>query len=172
MILVVGPGRCGTSTVARILHEDLGVHMGNSFREPDEQNPYGYYEDVAFRNLNAGFLEGTVPFPQFVDRLHTLITSRRGRPWGVKDPRLCYLAPYYLAACPERTTIIRCRRPAGEVARSMSRCYGWTDREALEETQRRDYLLDLLDWRPLLDVLFYEPRSDDSVRAELQEHLR
>ena len=44
MIIVTGVGRCGTSTVARILHE-RGICMGHIFQQPDSGNPLGYFED-------------------------------------------------------------------------------------------------------------------------------
>ena len=54
MILVVGPGRCGTSAVAGRLC-DLGVFMCSTV-ESDETNPDGYFEDVEF-NAAAYFVD-------------------------------------------------------------------------------------------------------------------
>jgi hypothetical protein len=57
-ILVVGTGRCGTSTVARVLHEQLGVCMGSRFREADANNPRGFYEDLDALEANQRLLAG------------------------------------------------------------------------------------------------------------------
>ena len=52
IVLVFGTGRSGTSTVARLLHEECKVHMGDSWvRQPDNFNPKGYYEDHGFGKL-------------------------------------------------------------------------------------------------------------------------
>jgi hypothetical protein len=54
-IIVVGTGRSGTSTVSRILHENLGVCMGHFLRH---HKHHDYYEDLLAHSLNrmlAGF---------------------------------------------------------------------------------------------------------------------
>ena len=48
--LVVGTGRSGTSTVARVMHEKLGISMGNEFVPSNEFNEKGYYEDVVLQS--------------------------------------------------------------------------------------------------------------------------
>lgn len=50
MIFVVGTGRSGTSTVARILHFDDICCMGHKFPKANEYNPRGYYEDYHTRH--------------------------------------------------------------------------------------------------------------------------
>ena len=170
MILVVGPGRCGTSTVARLLHERLGVNMGTTFRDPDTTNPQGFYEDLSFRDLNADLLDGRVPFPQWHTRTTNMIRVRNGRRWGVKDPRLCYVLPFYLDTC-EEAIVIRCQRPAAQVALSMARRYGWSVDEARAETDRRERLLDLVN-HSMHNINFTERRIEDEVVGELETILK
>ena len=44
-IIVLGSGRSGTSTVARLCHTRIGVCMGHVLKQGDPLNPNGYYED-------------------------------------------------------------------------------------------------------------------------------
>ena len=48
IVLVIGPGRCGSSKMAELLHNKCNVNMGEQWvRPPDNFNPNGYYEDYA-----------------------------------------------------------------------------------------------------------------------------
>lgn len=49
MIFVVGTGRCGSSTLARVLHQSGVCCMGHTFLPPDQRNPQGYWEDRFIR---------------------------------------------------------------------------------------------------------------------------
>lgn len=96
-VAVVGPPRSGTSAVAGLLHQ-MGVHMGDEFLPANVHNPKGFYEDLAFVDLNARVLGG-VEDPQIEPRWspsareqHTFLVRERAARhdlWGVKDPRLC-----------------------------------------------------------------------------------
>ena len=55
-VLVTGPGRCGSSTVARILHENIGICMGHYLRTGDEQNPKGSYEECRMNIKDFHFI--------------------------------------------------------------------------------------------------------------------
>ena len=100
-VIVLGMHRSGTSMVAHILHE-LGVWMGERFREPDQHNPGGYWEDLDWRDLNkiiindAGGTWWKPPRTGDVLRaamhLHQdiadVVEARLDKPlWGFKDPR-------------------------------------------------------------------------------------
>jgi hypothetical protein len=137
--LVLGPGRSGTSFIAKTLHEN-GVVMGERFRPPDKKNPDGYYEDLDFKELNESLLANKLPFSGWQYQVCELVDSKSGD-WGVKDPRLCYLLGYYLDIIPSACAL-RAHRPIHEVALSMNRCYGWPIAEALSEAARREALLD------------------------------
>ncbi|GAA5316972.1 MAG: sulfotransferase family protein [Candidatus Pelagadaptatus aseana] len=50
-VLVVGPGRSGTSTVSGVLSR-LGVDFGSDLIAADYSNPKGYFESASFLRLN------------------------------------------------------------------------------------------------------------------------
>jgi len=85
-IIVVGPGRCGTSAVAGILHY-LGVFMGEGFVLADENNPYGHWEDKEFHDLNDALSTRRISSSQWNYWVGQLIQKRRALqiPWGWKD---------------------------------------------------------------------------------------
>lgn len=165
MILVVGPGRCGSSAIARVLHERMGVSMGKAFSKPDDHNPLGYFEDLEFKFINQGFLSGRLNFPDFWSRLASLV-QQRGDPWGLKDPRLCYLIPFYLSLIPD-AKVIRCRRSLDEIKASMNRCYGWTG----EEADKRERMLDRIN-HPMIDFDMSEHLSDEQIKERLCHALK
>lgn len=139
MICVVGPGRCGTSTVARWFFE-LGVFMGYDFVPGNESNPSGHFEDVDFRNLNQRFLGGRITLPQWNDGFRFLVSQRNAayHPWGFKDPRtadlIAHIAPWLGDGC----VYIRVQRNLDEVVASMARWYNWTEDQAREIATRRE----------------------------------
>ncbi|UCC32020.1 MAG: hypothetical protein JSU86_07020 [Phycisphaerales bacterium] len=141
-IIVVGPGRCGSSTVAGMLR-DMGVDMGQRFRPADEQNPNGYWEDLDFRDLNQRFLDGHISRLDFTTQLCQLGMDRRRRlhPWGFKDPRIADLIEPYLALFP-RALFVRCKRPIEDVISSHRRCYAWEEEYARHRLLQREAKLD------------------------------
>jgi hypothetical protein len=142
MILVVGPGRCGSSAVARILHEEMGVFMGERFRPPDDENPQGFYEDLDFKELNDSHMRGKVTFPEFKARLFRLIGLRdeNHNLWGVKDPRLCYFLGPYLSMA-QNAVIVRCMRNHENIVASMVSIYGWTEDNSRRLLHEREMLV-------------------------------
>lgn len=140
-IMVMGPGRCGSSSVARILHTRLGVAMGTSFAPADRHNPGGYYEDLDFVFPNKFFLDGRLTYPEWRKMVLPALDSRTG-PWGFKDPRLAYLGGLYFGFC--RWRVVRVCRELSAVVASMQRCYGWDEKEATIETRQRERHIDNL----------------------------
>lgn len=85
--------------------------MGARFREADEYNPDGYYEDLDWRDLNKAIFaetEGTWYQPPSATailgvsdllrkEIETLTRRKQaesnGKLWGIKDPRLCLTIP-------------------------------------------------------------------------------
>jgi hypothetical protein len=146
-LIVVGPGRCGTSAVAGVLRY-LGVFMGHEFIEPDASNPYGHWEDREFFALNSAFLSGA-PASTWKGRAKALIESRYqlAVPWGWKDPRTCDVLQHYLSLL-RKPRFIRCRRAPEEIHASIMNAYGgvesngWTWESAERLQQQRDQVLD------------------------------
>lgn len=164
--LVVGPGRSGTSTVARVLHELLGVHMGDTFRAPDETNPRGFFEDLWYKDNNEAWISGRLDTGQWRTSFARLLVSRRsqGAPWGLKDPRTAHVLGL-VEPFVQFSRVIRCRRPRAQVVESMRRCYGWRESVAGELVDERECALDEL--APLLEVDMGAHPSDEDLVALL-----
>ena len=126
-IVVVGTGRCGTSTVAKWLtHFD--VSMGLRFS--NEMNPGlepGFWEDLDFKELNQSRPEiGPIEFQQ---KLHSLIEEKRKRSrWGIKDPRIAnpLVFSHYLDLLP-KALYVHCFRPIDDCADSWVRSWPGQD---------------------------------------------
>ena len=173
-ILVVGSGRCGTSTVARLLHEEFDVCMGKRFRESDEYNKKGYYEDLELKNANQFLIAGQITFEAwFTSVENELLKSwRKDTVWGFKDPRLCTLGGFYLAMISPPRMIIRCKREEKQVAASMVRCYDWPLHDALGIVRQRELMLDnLLVEEKYHPIFFNEPKTDEAVKKEIESIL-
>lgn len=82
-IIVVGPARSGTSLTAGVLHH-LGVNMGNKsvWREADDANETGYFENSDFVNANISIIER-----EEVPDLESIVNKHKDDLWGAKDPR-------------------------------------------------------------------------------------
>lgn len=168
-IFVLGPGRCGTSTVARILHEKCGVSMGRWLTPTDANNPNGYYEDMGFKTFNEYAVTGRMNMTSWSSTVRALTGQRikAGVPWGIKDPRMCGLMIEYLIMCPD-AVLVRCQRPMRDVAKSMCRCYGWKDAE--EEVHKRERMLDgATKGRNVHWIDFAKQRADSELERELKE---
>ncbi|MGA9334836.1 MAG: glycosyltransferase [Rudaea sp.] len=138
-ILLLGMHRSGTSAVARTLGM-MGAYLG----EPEDllpahaqDNPTGYWERVELNAAHDRFLQAngfswdriaTYDSRVFADesgdalsaQLHTVIgrLDASGRPWLVKDPRLCLLLPHWQAQLETSACIVVVRDPR-EIAASM-----------------------------------------------------
>lgn len=137
MILVAGTGRCGSSAVAKFLHEN-GINMGPALVPGNESNPDGHYEDVDFRNLNQWRIDGKIT-PQSWRRGIEYLASIRDEPWGFKDPRSAHFIAEYLNLKPQ---VIRVRRDLCRCIESCVRWYGWPREQAAELMKFREDMLD------------------------------
>lgn len=159
-VIVTGPGRSGTSAVARVLHES-GLRMGQRFVEPSEVNPDGFYEDWDVLLLNeqlmrdAGMLQRWQPerWPRRATMLAaarryrgdmTALVAQAGDGW--KDPRFSITLEAWLPLLPSKPKVIVCLRSPEAFAESVVRVYGLVDRAAAERQWARHY-------RRLLDVI-------------------
>jgi hypothetical protein len=132
-VVVVSIGRSGTSLIARILHEVLGVDFGaESDHIPRNfNNPDGYFENATFLAFNDRVLQaanGWVLSPPPINYIDLLPKATRAEliaeakslldqyaadkpSFGWKDPRLSFTLPIWRAACREITPIIAFRKP-------------------------------------------------------------
>ena len=146
--VVLGMHRSGTSAVAGCLQR-LGVDLGPRLMPATEDNPRGYYEHIDLVNLHDRLLlalgrawDDTFPFPPDWWRDDALIGRyrdealgllRRDFPtaalWGLKDPRLCRLLPWWEGLWREAGSaplfLLVCR-PPGEVAASLAKREGFS----------------------------------------------
>jgi len=173
-IIVVGPGRCGTSCVAGVLHH-LGVFMGARLVGAHPSNPYGHWEDCDFLGPNAALVDRKMTTQEWEKKVLALIESRRklGIPWGWKDPRTCLLLGRYLEFF-DAPKFIRCVRCPGEIEASMVRAYGhcgWTPQAARAVRVRREEELDAyLPWYQTLTIDFNDLRRhrESTLRRMMQ----
>ncbi len=128
-VLVAGFHRSGTSAVARALHT-AGLHLGDELLGAEAANPYGHFEDVdviaahdaALARAGLTWKSWADPRPaadgELRDWIEALVRrrGRSGRPWAIKDPRLCLFLGEWLAASPSAKVIVVFRRPADAVA--------------------------------------------------------
>jgi hypothetical protein len=141
--MVLGTGRSGTSEVAEILHEELGVHMGSAFHMPDEFNPRGYYEDreaqaehLAFYMAYLDEISDKKAWDIWLKRFDTFLAKKQ-EPWGLKDPGVVdipRLAEQYFHLNPR---YIICERDREDTIGSLMRFKKITRPEAEEIMDRR-----------------------------------
>ena len=132
-VAVVSIGRSGTSLIARILDEVLGVDFGDEADHipRNHNNPDGYFENAEFLAFNDRVLQaagGWVLSPPPLDYMQKMAASTRdalvseatgllnkyaeNKPtFGWKDPRLSFTLPIWQAACPTLTPVIAFRKP-------------------------------------------------------------
>jgi hypothetical protein len=163
-IIVVGPGRCGTSCVAGVLAR-LGVFMGSRFVPANASNPHGHWEDWEILAHNTAILERRVSIEQWRTDIAQLMRDRLGRgvPWGWKDPSTCDLLWEYLGFF-HYPKFVRCRRSLKDIESSLVRAYssyGMTPAGAQEMRSRRERELDrYLPWYPSLTIDFDDLKRD------------
>ncbi len=143
-IAVLGPGRCGTSTVARGLIS-LGVPFGDRLKPAARKNPRGFFEDLDLLDINYrvheslglrrnGSSVACIPADAWddddlhalVDRAAQLIRRRfGGHPaWGCKIGGMMRVMPFWErvfdAAGQDVAYVLAIRHPAS-VARSRAK---------------------------------------------------
>lgn len=173
-IIVVGPGRCGTSCVAGVLHH-LGVFMGERLLGAHPTNPHGHWEDCEFLDLNVALLRQGLTRLQWAEGIQQLVEKRRARgiPWGWKDPRTCDLLRNYLEFFND-PKFVRCVRDPALIEASVVKAYGgngWTPADAHAMRVRRERELDrYLPWYKTLEVDFEQLRAnrEETVRSLLK----
>lgn len=168
MIIVLGPGRCGTSTIARLLHNSVGVTMGTRFRGPDKSNPKGFFEDLDFHDLNHAVLSNQMGVDNFEQRIDNLVRSRTGL-YGIKDPRICHLWQTYGKYT---ARYIVCTRRPQLIVKSMMTNYGWSEAECKQVILTRlNGIGLLLEGRDALRIDFSYSRNETELIHLLQRYL-
>ena len=114
-IVVLGMHRSGTSLIASLLHNALGVKMGERFWGNDPYHKHPNLEDLDFVQLNAQLLrsaggQGNIAWREpptraailalgesvvIQERIRSLVERKQHGLWGFKDPRSCLTAPLY-----------------------------------------------------------------------------
>lgn len=169
MILVLGTGRSGTSTVARLLHTELGVSMGTRFRDPDSANPKGYYEDLDFQEMHVNTIWDYDRRASLVDYLFEI---RKGL-WGFKDPRTPYFWRIYREHIGRDTKIIIATRAVHQIVISLRKNYGWSEKDSLNIIrERREGIVQLTQGYDHLTIDFTDRRSDSEVTRILTNYVR
>jgi spore maturation protein CgeB/GT2 family glycosyltransferase len=143
-ILVLGMHRSGTSMVARLLNM-MGAYFApeGSSTGANQENPKGFWERRDVRNLNDMLLHSAgadwhrlsdfrlekIPaatLTQFKTEAEKIILAMDAhRPWFLKEPRFCLLAPLWLDQLEFPACVIVYRSPI-EVARSLEMRNGFS----------------------------------------------
>ena len=168
-ILVVGTGRSGTSTVARILHEHFKVHMGDEFVPASNNNPRGPYEEKEINAYSAAARTGEVNGDKYVAALVVIGDKYRKRcvPWGIKDPRIADFTSIWDKVFWD-ARYIWCQRDRQQTINSLKRCYGQSDEYAAEFADNRTRNLQaFFSDRDHLAIDFSEQRTDEWVIEQL-----
>lgn len=177
-VIVVGTGRSGTSSVARILHERLGVCMGHHLKM---QHPGGAYEDYLAHGLNrmvaANVLSAT-EWLRVMSECHGKCES-----WGAKDPWFFYWTPEQLRFL-SPVLVVRTWRSREEVTVSWLEMRRRCDSKEPPSEMRKHFEL-LYDDRELrakaleqqngLDVMtikFDRLLSDDEIASQISERMK
>jgi hypothetical protein len=174
IILVLGTGRSGTSTVARILHEDFKVFMGGIWsRQADQFNLDGYYEDFEFGKLIDVMVskkKTEIQYAEAEEQLMQLISMRckNNRHWGIKANTLVWFLPYLLSKLPEDPCIIRTFRPTAPTAMSFHKVFNEPLKQCCAEVAIRNHMLDQLQVHiPMHEIDFSERKTDEQIQQEL-----
>jgi len=179
-VIVLGMHRSGTSAFTRVLNL-LGVELGANLLPAAEDNETGFWEHRDLVLVNEAVLQSLgsrwddarpiardrfagAAFEPLKRRALAILERdfRDSRTWGMKDPRLCRLLPFWLPVLEEFDSMPRfvlpVRHPV-EVAASLRRRNGFSARKCAHlwlvhmleaERETRGYSRAFLDWDGLL----------------------
>lgn len=165
MILVVGPGRSGTSITCHVLSERFGVDFGEVPR-PTRANPLGAYEDTPFREANRRYQTGEIGRGEWRARVSAMVAAK-DEPWGWKDPRAGDFLGELIPLLPD-PRIVWCRRPLEACVASRMRWGSVSEREIKERFRRRLRLIEgALMGRPFLALDFSRRYSERELARAL-----
>lgn len=145
-VIVIGTGRSGTSTIARILHEKLGVCMGHYFKI---QKRGGTHEDYMAHAFNRMVSDGSLSAKAWLSIMSKCHNEHWAcKRWGAKDPWFLYW-PMSKLRWLNPGLIVRTWRPKQDVVASWLALRRHWDRE--EPTrEKEDHFEKLYDDREML----------------------
>lgn len=168
-VIIVGPPRSGTSAVARVLHEQMGVCMGLNFVKPNKHNSNGFYEDADFIYANQDFLLGKINFCEWWDATSSFFNKMMslGKAWGFKDSRINYLFGLFIINF-EDPLIIRCHIDLDTTVKSMQGCLSLTTKEAVSIYNNMNICLDrILKNREYINIDLNKHLSDEQIQQTI-----
>ena len=175
-IVVVGTGRSGTSTVARLLATRCGVRMvRDNFLRPDRWNPLGYFEDRKMKTLVKKAMANQIDAAEFARLAREWLQEGHDIPWGFKVTQICHLRADAIAAL-DPAAIIVCVRERLATAHSMAtwRVPG-KNRTTSAGLEKYDLMvagmLGLLHGRTVLWLDFSESRDEADLLNLIIDHL-
>lgn len=132
-VVLLGATRSGTSVTAGVL-AGLGVNFGSNLRPADSRNPFGYFEDRDFLDLNRRILAaaGGNSFQpparddilaqrrRFEDEIAELVASRDERLWGWKTTNTCLTLELFLPHLSNPRLILLTRDPLATARSQVS----------------------------------------------------
>ena len=89
-VIVIGTGRSGSSTIAQVLHEDIGICMGHYLQHRESNAMGGQYEDVHAHSLNRMVVGGEMIVEDWLKYTRQQHEDRLCEAWGVKDHWMTY----------------------------------------------------------------------------------
>ncbi|MCP4597058.1 hypothetical protein [Neptuniibacter sp.] len=126
-VIVLGPPRSGTSAVARVLHENMGIFMGFDLKKSIDITPDGSYESEEIHRINSLLIEAHCNHTYWGEGLvaYTKRMYELKSPWGLKDPKFAHpivlgpLVTYFAAP-----VFVRCHRTREQTVKSCTAAFG------------------------------------------------
>lgn len=174
-VIVVGTGRSGTSTVAKILHEDLGICMGHFLKPGGPANPDGFYEDFLSHGLVRMLRTNDLAPETYLSVMNE--SHKDCRFWGAKDPWFLYTSKEVRRELKPALCII-CERDFKQTMNSWAKLQGGqfisqSNMKAMEKlTQERMVAMHGIgvDW-PIMRVDFSTHKDPDQLRENIRYML-
>jgi len=184
-VIVVGSGRSGTSSIGRILHEEMHIRMGRYLKPGDALNPEGYYEDLISHALIRGMVSGDNSIYNPRTYLEIMNDLNGYVAWGVKDPWFLLLPPAWQKALTPDLCMIATRSlektvnswlkvwrssvnatSADNPPKSVVDHY---TRLTLDRNERANRLYDV--WPNIVTIDFTERVSDEEIKTAIRAGL-
>jgi hypothetical protein len=164
-VIVIGPPRSGTTSVARMLQEWYGILMdGDPKPVHPIINPHGWFEDRRLEIATNMYYDGKITIEGWMMKVLDFGQSMRriNKAWGMKDPML---VPFLslITRLFDESTIIRCHRPKELVVASMMKKLGWAEKNASDRYDRDERMLN----EQLKDRPHYRIDFDKHIAEEI-----